>query len=116
MNNTPSQSAFQLIDKVMRCLIDLMQHYVDQNNIECTQTIVAIRALLLQLQQVQSALSLNTNNQTILVRNYVTTHPMTWMMLSKVLNNPVDDLMGLNQGLINDLWIPANTTINYFQS
>lgn len=116
LNNTPCQNSFQLLNKAMRALVDLMQHYIDQNNIECTQTIVAIRALLLQLQQIQSALSLNTNNQTILVRTYVTQQPLTWMSLSKILNNPIDDLIGLNQGLINDFWIPANTTINYFQS
>lgn len=115
LNNTPCQNAFQLIDKAMRALVDLMQHYIDQNSLLCSETIVAIRQMLLQLQQVQSALSLNTNNQTILVRTYVTQTPMTWMQLSRLLNNPINDLMGLNQGLINDFWIPSNTTINYFQ-
>lgn len=116
LNNTPSQNAFQLMDKLMRALIDLMQHYIDQNSVAVTQIIVALRALLLQVQQQQSALSLNTNNQTIKVRTYVTPTVMTWFQLSKYLNNPVDDLMGLNQGLINDFWIPAFTTISYFQS
>lgn len=116
LNNTPSQNAFQLMDKTMRTLIDLQQHYIDQNDSRTTPAIEAIRGMLLQVQQTQSALSLNTNNQTIRVFNYVTLVPMTWMQLSRKLNNSVDDLMGLNQGQITDLWVPAFTTINYFQA
>lgn len=116
LNNTPSTNAFQLMDKLMRALIDLQQHYINQNNAQCTPIIEGIRALLLQVQQQQSALSLNTNNQSVLVFNYVTQTNITWMQLALVLNNTIDDLMGLNQGLVTDIWIPANTTINYFQA
>ncbi len=58
----------------------------------------------------------HTNNQSVKVATFLTPNNMTWMQLSAYLNNPIDDLMGLNQGLVNDLWIPSNTTINYFQS
>lgn len=116
LNNTPSQSAFQLMDKTMRTLVDLQQHYMDQNDSRCSPAIEAIRGMLLQVQQTQSALSLNTNNQTIRVFNYVTLVPMTWFQLAKRLNNTIDDLMGLNQGQITDLWVPAFSTINYFQA
>ena len=74
LNNQPSQNAFQLMNKIMRALVDLQAHYVNQNNPAAhTPVIEAIRGLLLQVQQQQSALSLNTNNQSVKVAGILST-------------------------------------------
>ena len=116
LNNTPSQNAFQLMDKIMTAVVALQQHYINQNSSLAAPIIEALRQFLLQVQQTQSVLSTNTNNQAVKVATYVTSTNMSWIALSSYLNNSIDELMGLNQGLINDFWIPAFTTVSYYQS
>jgi prophage DNA circulation protein len=116
LNYTPSQNSFQFMDKTMRALIDLMQHYINQLNSFASPIIAAIRQLLFQIQVLQNQLARNSNNQNILVRTYVTQNNVSWAQLSKILNNTIDDLLGLNLDLLTDIWIPQYTTIKYFQS
>lgn len=115
LNNQPSQNAYQLINKTLTAIAALLQHYTDQNNAQCAPVIEALRQYMLQLQQIQSALSNNSDVQGVVVSTYVTPTNMSWMQLTNHLNNTVDQLMNLNQGLVNDFWIPCNTNVNYYQ-
>jgi DNA circularisation protein N-terminus len=116
LNNTPSQNCFQLIDKAMTATVSLQQHYLNQNNSAAAPIIEALRQQLLQLQQIQSSLSLNATNQALNVSTYVTTTNISWYELASYLNQDIDDLMALNQGLIYDFFVPAFTNINYYQA
>ncbi len=114
LNYTPSQNAVQLMDKVQTVLVNFIQHYTNQNNAACSPVIEALRQYLFQIQQQQSALSQNAANQSAIITTYLTTNYITWQELCNITNNSVDQIMGLNQGLVNDFFIPGNTTINYY--
>lgn len=116
LNNTPSKNARQLIDKLLRALFDLMQHYTNQNTADASPVIEAIRQLIFQVQNVDSAFSANILQSSVKVATYTTVSAMTWMQLARFLNNSIDALMNLNQELLNQIWLPANTIVFYYQS
>lgn len=115
LNNQPSQSGFQFISKALTACSNLQTYYTNQNLSALSPALEAVRAFILQLQQTQSALSFNANNQAVQVQIYVTSNVITWQSLSRYLNNSVDQLMGLNQALINNFTIPAQTGVMYYQ-
>ena len=116
LNFTTSQNGFQHLDKIMTAVVALKQYYINQNNSVSSPVIVAINQYLLQVQQTQSSLSSNTNNQSVQVSTFVVPVNMTWYQIARYLNNTIDNLNGLNQGLIYDFWVPAFTSINYYQT
>jgi prophage DNA circulation protein len=116
LNSQPSQSGFQFINKALVACNSLETYYINQNLASLSAALEALRAYILQLQQTQSSLSFNANNQAIQVQTYVTTNIITWQMLARLLNNSVDQLMGLNQSLINNFSIPSQTGVMYYQS
>lgn len=125
VNNTSSQSAPQLIQKMQVATNALMQYYIAQNTSTASPIIANLRQYMYQLQQAQTAnnatqsyassqTSNNTQNYT--VTSCVTVTNTTWSALSTRLNNSVDNLLSLNQNLVQHLWIPANTTVYYVSS
>ena len=112
LNNTPNKNVNQLIDKTVKTLIHLQQHYIDQNNSQAAPIIAAIKKLIAGLQVIQNQ---QTTNQLVSILTYETESNISWTELCKILKNKIDDLMGLNIDLMTSIWIPKNTTIKYYK-
>lgn len=116
LNNTASHGAAQFLNKTQTVLLNLMQHYIDQDQSNLSSVIEAIRQFLFAVQQTSNVLNLNSNAQTgTAVATYVTKTNVSWLQLSKILNNTIDNLMNLNQVTVNDLFVASNVTIYYLQ-
>lgn len=117
LNYNQSSSASQLLDKADASLQAMQQHYINQNTVEVAPVIEALKQYQYQIQQTKTQLvqTGNSNQQYVSIQQYVTKSAMTWLQLSELLNNQISDLVSLNQDLMKKIWVPTNTSINYYQ-
>jgi hypothetical protein len=109
-NSTPSQNAAQLISKIQQATLDLMTFYINQNDFNNS---IVIEALKTYLFAIQNTTANNTTTAQTTTTIYVTTTQMSWVALASFLNNNINDLTGLNQSIVNQIYVPAQTPIIY---
>jgi prophage DNA circulation protein len=110
VNSTPSQNAAQLLAKIQQATLDLMTFYINQNTFNNSIVIEALRTYLFAIQNVVAN---NTVTIQATTATYVTTTQMSWVALASFLNNNINDLTGLNQSIVNQIYVPAQTQIIY---
>ena len=107
-NSTASVNANQLQDKIIKATVDLELHFIAQNDPRCSEVIMSLRQFMGQLQQMKTSSGPN-------IQTYVTQNMISWTSLAKILKNELTMLLSLNLGLMNQMWMPANTSIKYIK-
>ena len=121
LNNTTSQNATQLIQKSITTTYQLQQYYISLNTSQAAPIIASLRQYIYTLQMTLDNLNGTANTSSMKqqasssIKSYLTKSPISWIALAKLLNNSVDQLLGLNQLLINgNLIIATNTSVQYY--
>lgn len=114
LNNTASGNGLQFLQKTQSFLENLIYYYQSLGNISVADTVVQLNLLLNLVQQAQSTLF--SNNKNYQVNTYVTKVNISWSALAKILNQNVDDLIDLNPITGQLYFIPANTSVSFYQS
>jgi hypothetical protein len=117
LNNNVSKDGNSFISKAITATYDTINYYISLNRSEVSSVISALQQMMYSLQQTQAQLSSNTNYTNVTVQTYLTSNNISWIQLSKTLNNNLDDLFSLNSiSDSNYLFVPTNNLVNFYQS
>ena len=116
LNNNPSKNATTFINKCITATYDLLQYYISLNLSSAASIISNLQQMMYALQVTQNSLNATNSNKGVLM-TYVPPSNISWIQLSNVLNNQLDDLFNLNS-IANDnyLFVQGGTEITYWQA
>lgn len=118
-NNNSSKNPSTFLDKCIQATYDTMQYYIQMNTYQVSSVIAGLQQMLFTLQQAQSTLSTNTQNNlsNVSVQTYIPPTNMSWPQLAMSLNNTIDNLFSLNTiQNSNYVFVQAGTPINFYQA
>lgn len=116
LNTQSSKNVSTFYDKCLRATYDTMQYYLAMNVNQVSNIIVALQQMMLTIQTMQQNLAKSSTLNNVTINSITIPTNMSWLQLSKLVNNSLDNLFGLNN-IVNPnyLFLPAGTQISYYQ-
>lgn len=114
LNTQDSANASQWFANALRFVQDAQRYYIETNNAAASPMIEALKQLQYQILQASSATAAVSSSKGI-IQSTVLQASLTFPALARLLNQSLDDLLSLNQGLTDLLYVPAQSTVFYYQ-